>query len=168
MPDAGQMSLHPARQTVERVEKPAPRVAQACEHPEGAGEPDEFPIYVHESALAQIVAQDGEGGLLVGYPYAGYVEVQGFLPAHLPFSAETWTDAAEAMRAWPGKAIVGWARVRAGHGVRLDDPDIVLHSSLFSLPWQVAFVVDPASRKFGFFQWSENRVRPCGFAIVTT
>lgn len=141
-------------------------------------------IYVHQNVLAHAVGYSEtdlkreRGGFLLGglhHDRQVYIEVRAFLPAtatesramSLRFTHDTWaamTRRAEADH--PDELVLGWQHTHPGLGVFLSAYDLFIHRHFFSQPWQIALVVDPRARKFGFFQWHDGRVVDCGFVYV--
>ena len=144
----------------------------------------DYPILVHEAVLEEILEyseQDTDrelGGFLTGNVQGGerrHVEVKHFLPAvdahskaaSLTFTHETWAAMTrEVGESHPDDAIVGWQHTHPGFGVFLSGYDLFIHRHFFNEPWQIAMVVDPREREFGFFQWRGNQVIDCGFVCV--
>lgn len=112
------------------------------------------------------------GGVLLGSAFRNaselYVEVQAALPAqtddhgpiHFTFNADAWAqihrDRAEK---YPELDIVGWFHTHPGLGIFFSGDDVVVHSAAFVLPWHVAMVVDPLSKRMGCFAWDEGELR---------
>jgi len=143
-----------------------------------------FPILVHESVLEEILAyseQDVDrelGGFLTGAVYGGerkHVEISHFLPAvdahskaaSLTFTHDTWAAMTrEVGERYPDEVIAGWQHTHPGFGVFLSGYDLFIHRHFFNEPWQIAMVVDPREREFGFFQWRGDQIVDCGFVCV--
>ncbi len=112
------------------------------------------------------------GGVLLGSAFrkAGelFVEVQAALPAqtddhgpiHFTFNADAWAqihrDRAEKH---PELDIVGWFHTHPGLGIFFSGDDVVVHSAAFVLPWHVAMVIDPLSKRLGCFAWDEGELK---------
>ena len=146
--------------------------------------PDAHPIFVHESAIDEILdysAQDLRheiGGFLVGGFFEDeqpYIEISNFLPAlgthsssaTLRITHDTWSQAnQEVSERFPDEKIVGWQHTHPGLGVFLSGYDMFIHRNFFSEPWQVAMVVDPRRQEFAFFQWQNDQVVDCGFVCI--
>jgi proteasome lid subunit RPN8/RPN11 len=142
------------------------------------------PIYIHERVLDAILdysEQDATrelGGFLIGGPpddRAWRVEVREFLPAvdarsrhaSLTFTHDTWSALTRQVGAnFPGEHIVGWQHTHPNFGVFLSGYDLFIHRNFFRESWQVALVVDPVRREFGFYQWLNDEVVGCGFHRV--
>jgi len=62
------------------------------------------------------------------------------------FTQATWTHIhAVREQSYPNLAIVGWYHTHPGFGVVFSDMDVFVHKSFFSLPTQIALVIDPLS-----------------------
>lgn len=113
------------------------------------------------------------GGVLLGAAFrkAGelFVEVHAALPAetddhgpiHFTFNADAWArvhrDRAER---YPELDIVGWFHTHPGLGIFFSGDDVVVHSAAFVLPWHVALVIDPLSKRIGCFGWDDAELKP--------
>ena len=119
-------------------------------------------------ALARQSPADG-GGVLVGTadPVLGLVVVLGSEP--LPPDAQTSRSVEFTPASWahmidvvierhPGQRIVGWYHAHAGSGVFLSGHDLLIHTTFFSQPWQVAYVVDPTRDERGLFAWRGQQI----------
>jgi len=167
------------------VPKPAPvpaAVRPSCVL--GTLRDDVLAVYVHERVLEDIlnysekdVSRELGGFLIGGFHLDGgpYVEVRHFLAAgdirshatSLTFTHETWAGVnREVDRQFPGALIVGWQHTHPRLGVFLSGYDLFLHRHFFREPWQVALVVDPVRREFGFFQWCGTDIVGSGFVCV--
>lgn len=115
---------------------------------------------------------DEIGGLLVGeaFRWQGrlYVEVDHAIagegmkagPAHVTFTAETWSHLlAEQERLLPGKQVVGWYHSHPRMGIFLSDMDLAIHRHFFDQEWHVALVVNGQDRIAGFFAWDGSDIR---------
>ncbi len=167
---------------IQPTDKPMPADdAAAGARSTGTLHPGAPRIFVYEDVLGEMIhysEQDQKretGGFLLGGLHRDrqvYVEVRGFLPAtgtasratSLRFTHETWaamTRQAEAEH--PGELVLGWHHTHPRLGVFLSAYDLFIHRHFFSQPWQIAVVVDPCQRQFGFFQWLGDHVVDCGF-----
>jgi len=83
------------------------------------------------------------------------------------FPAEAFIRAHQQWRTWSTDEVaarpdalyvVGWCHTHPGHGVFLSQPDLEVHHRKFSLPFQVALVLDPlatdADRRLGLVAWT--------------
>jgi proteasome lid subunit RPN8/RPN11 len=144
----------------------------------GGGEPEEPEVYLHVSAVEQVMRhmredQDHElGGLLCGQAAEDgggrFLTMTGAVAATLAhgerlcltFTHEAWAAMlAEKERLYPGEAIVGWYHTHPGLGVFLSAPDQFIHSSFFAAPTQVALVIDPRTFVWGLFHWHGDELR---------
>ena len=118
------------------------------------------------------------GGFLLGGVYGEspqYVVIKHFHPAleaqgnsaSLTFTHETWaTLTRESELNHPGESLVGWQHTHPGFGIFLSGYDLFIHKNFFAQTWQVALVVDPRRKEFGFFHWRGGEVRDCGFVCA--
>jgi proteasome lid subunit RPN8/RPN11 len=72
-------------------------------------------------------------------------------PTHLQFRAESWQPVWDRLHLNPGLKIVGWYHTHPRLGVFLSGTDLRTQRLYFSAPWQIAVVIDPASREIGYF-----------------
>jgi proteasome lid subunit RPN8/RPN11 len=143
------------------------------------------PVVVLREALLEDLLEYSEqdltrerGGFLLGGVYGQspqYVVVRHFHPAlqaqgnsaSLTFTHETWAALTrETERSFPTETLVGWQHTHPGFGIFLSGYDLFIHKNFFAEPWQVAMVVDPRKREFGFFHWRGGEVRDCGFVCA--
>lgn len=129
-------------------------------------------VFMGQGALAAIDAHarddlDRElGGVLLGTAACSaegtIVVVEAAIPAlhtdasrgSVTFTHDTWEEINRIKdRDHPDKRIVGWYHTHPGFGLFLSDYDVFIHRNFFSLPWQVALVVDPRKGESGFFVW---------------
>jgi proteasome lid subunit RPN8/RPN11 len=124
---------------------------------------------VHEHAAAS----DHEiGGLLLGEAFTWqdrtWVEVEVALPgemtdagpAHVTFTAETWSQLLRRKeREFPDKSIVGWYHSHPRMGIFLSGMDLTIQQHFFPQPWHVALVVNGQHRTAGFFAWQQEEIR---------
>jgi proteasome lid subunit RPN8/RPN11 len=138
-------------------------------------------VVVREQALDEMIVYSEQeltkerGGFLLGGVYGQspqYVIVRHFHPAleaqgnsaSLTFTHETWaTLTRESELNHPGESLVGWQHTHPGFGIFLSGYDLFIHKNFFAQTWQVALVVDPRRKEFGFFHWRNGEVRDCGF-----
>lgn len=129
-----------------------------------------FPEAVEEIA-AHTVSDTGRevGGVLMGAAYRHdgelFVDVRHALPAHtsdhgpihFTFNADAWSQIHRDRAAQhPDLDIVGWFHTHPGLGIFFSADDVVVHSAAFVLPWHVALVIDPLSRRMGAFAWKKG------------
>jgi proteasome lid subunit RPN8/RPN11 len=143
-----------------------------------------MPIYVHESVLEAALDHSESdpsrelGGFLIGGLHEDertYVEVRHFVPAidaqsraaSLTFTHQTWARLNQEVQArFSDELVVGWHHTHPKFGVFLSAYDLFIHRHFFDQPWQIALVVDPLRREFGFFQWHHGDIVDCGFVCV--
>ena len=153
--------------------------------PLGAVYGDTLAIVIRESVLEEILhysETDMEreiGGFLLGQTDEDEelcVEIKHFLPASqteshtasLTFTHDTWSAMSREVEArFPDQSVVGWHHTHPGLGVFLSGYDLFIHRNFFSAPWQMALVVDPQQKEFGFYQWRKGRITDCGFICTT-
>jgi len=104
------------------------------------------------------------GGILVGsvhHDRGEFVLATGAIPAkysqesraNLTFTHACWQYMlAEQERSFPGTVIVGWYHTHPGYGLFLSGQDLYIHRSFFTLPHQVAVVVDPIAGALALFR----------------
>jgi proteasome lid subunit RPN8/RPN11 len=111
------------------------------------------------------VYRDGSGPFLrIDAAIRG--DFAGSAAAQVTFTAETWTHIQAVMdRDYPDRRIVGWYHSHPGFGIFLSDMDLFIHGNFFNLPWQVAFVHDPASREDGMFLWRDGKAERSPYAV---
>ena len=166
---------------VEPIPKPAP---DARGRSLGNLYRDGIWVFIHEHILEEIIVfseQDmtcERGGFLLGGLHndrVTYVEIRHFLPAlaaesraaSLTFTHQTWAAMNRQVEtSFPDELVVGWHHTHPGFGVFLSGYDLFIHRNFFDQSWQVALVVDPQRREFGFFHWRDGRVKDCGFVTV--
>ena len=79
------------------------------------------------------------------------------------FTQEAWSHILEIKdAAYPGLRIVGWYHSHPTFGIFISSQDQFIQTTLFSQPWQVAFVVDPISGDEGFFVWHKGGLARVG------
>ena len=79
------------------------------------------------------------------------------------FTQEAWSHILETKdAAYPELRIVGWYHSHPAFGIFISSQDQFIQTTLFSQPWQVAFVVDPVSGDEGFFVWHEGALAKVG------
>jgi len=142
-------------------------------------------VVVREQALDEMIVYSEQeltkerGGFLLGGVYGQspqYVVVRHFHPAleaqgnsaSLTFTHETWaTLTRESEANHPGESLVGWQHTHPGFGIFLSGYDLFIHKNFFAQTWQVALVIDPRRKEFGFFHWRNGEVRDCGFVCAS-
>ena len=121
-----------------------------------------------ESSLARESSGD-RGGVLVGTadPALGLVVILAAEPlppggpgsGSLEFTPAVWSHMVDVViQRHPGQRIVGWYHGHIGSGVFLSGHDLLIHTTYFGQPWQVAYVVDPTTDERGIFAWRGQRV----------
>jgi len=141
-------------------------------------------IILREDVLDAILDFSGQdltrerGGFLLGQVLGENpqcVVIRHFHPAvqalgslsSLTFTHESWASLNREIEAnFPRESLVGWQHTHPGLGVFLSTQDLFIQRNFFTLPWQLALVVDPRRQEFGFFQWRSGEVRDCGFVCV--
>ena len=127
-------------------------------------------LYLHAEAGRVLLhhalsATDREvGGILVGTVHRDrgeFVLATGAIPAkysqesraHLTFTHACWQYMlAEQERRFPGTVVVGWYHTHPGYGLFLSGQDLYIHRGFFTLPHQVAVVVDPLAGALALFR----------------
>ena len=122
------------------------------------------------------------GGVFVGgyYTYNSieFVTIDDFIEGQytqsralaVKFTHETWAAIQRDKEyLYPDKQIVGWYHTHPRSGVYFSQRDVFVHKNFFSLPWQVALVIDPNNGEYKFFQWDsdEEDVVECGHYFLT-
>src|SRR5205085_10685180 len=111
------------------------------------------------------VYRDAAGPFLL-IDAAGRGDCAGSSAAQVRFTAETWKHIQGVMeKEHPQQRIVGWYHTHPGFGIFLSDMDLFIHGNFFNLPWQVAFVYDPANGEEGMFVWREGKAQREKFAL---
>ncbi|MEK7812549.1 MAG: Mov34/MPN/PAD-1 family protein [Candidatus Desantisbacteria bacterium] len=143
-------------------------------------------IFVEMSALINIYRhaksspQKEVGGFLVGYPMqeketlfvlitdATHAQHAHSMGEALSFTHQTWKmlDCQMGER-FKDKYVVGWYHTHPGLGLFMSHYDSFIHNNFFSLPWQLALVVDPATENHMFFQKKNNRLAESGYYFYT-
>ncbi|HZD11749.1 MAG TPA: Mov34/MPN/PAD-1 family protein [Candidatus Binatia bacterium] len=132
-------------------------------------------LLLFPAAVDQIVAHATSdtysevGGVLLGAAYRHgdqlFVEVHRALPAlssdhgpiHFTFNADAWSQIHRDREAhYPGLDIVGWFHTHPGLGIFFSGDDVIVHSAAFVLPWHLALVLDPLSKRIGGFMWERD------------
>lgn len=142
-----------------------------------------FPEAIKQfSAHATSDLQSEVGGVLLGAAYRQgaelYVEVRAALPVlsndhgpvHFTFNADAWSQIhRDRTEQYPDLNIVGWFHTHPGLGIFFSGDDVIVHSAAFVLPWHVAIVVDPLSKRMGAFAWDARKLEalPGFFEILT-
>jgi len=89
-----------------------------------------------------------------------FIVVEAALPArhtrqgrtHLTFTHDSLVELHEELEArYPTRRLVGWYHTHPGMDVFLSGYDLWLHEHFFPFSWQVALVIEPQSRRGGFF-----------------
>jgi len=104
------------------------------------------------------------GGILLGEAYTDtsgghFVLVKEAVPAaategsatHLQFRPESWHLVWARLDATKELCIVGWYHTHPRLGVFLSGTDLKTQRLYFSLPWQIAVVIDPVADEIGYF-----------------
>ena len=129
-------------------------------------------VFLEESCLKSMekhAANDilrEQAGILCGHAYVDggqlYVNITAALPvdtvsdsAHFAFHETSWQ--AIWNRLDDNSTILGWYHTHPGMGVFLSATDLRTQKLHFSLPWQIAIVIDPVSGQSGVFAGSEGQ-----------
>ena len=143
-------------------------------------------VLVRGEVLAQVrrhAAEDLDhelGGVLVGTASScetgTVVYIEGAIAAEhtqsmrgsITFTHETWAQiSARREQDFADKRIIGWYHTHPGFGIFLSEYDLFIHRNFFSLPWQVALVLDPRAETSGVFVWQDGEiVGPAGLQVV--
>lgn len=76
--------------------------------------------------------------------------------ASLTFTHDSWNEAYREMdENHKEKIMLGWFHSHPGYGIFLSGMDMFIENNFFSLPYQVAYVVDPCADTYGFFGWEK-------------
>lgn len=143
-------------------------------------------IFVREKLLDKVLSHicahrsREVGGVLVGgyhtYNTMRFIEVRGFIRAEhtvsrtlsLTFTHETWEAIHQKKKElYPDERVLGWYHSHPRSGIYFSGNDVFIHQNFFSLEWQVALVVDPQKRDFGFFQWNGESVERRGYYFIS-
>jgi proteasome lid subunit RPN8/RPN11 len=115
------------------------------------------------------------GGFLLGNRYRcpnsgrAYVIVDQVTPARftesnevrLSFTVDAWAQLGDELDGkFHGKTVIGWYHSHPRMDVFLSTYDVTIHEERFVDPWTTALVVEPESRRAGFFCWSDGRLNP--------
>lgn len=151
----------------------------------GTLHPDAPVIVVRGDVIDGLIAYSNcdlrreQGAFLLGLHHTGsreVVAIRHFLPAaatrpasgSLTFTHDTWATLRREMeQRYPDEQLLGWHHTHPGLGIFLSPYDQFLHRQVFHEPWQVALVVDPRRREFGFFQWHRGALVDCGFVLAS-
>lgn len=138
--------------------------------------------HVHKQ-IAQF-AQDNRGkecaGLLLGIvestSHNRIVHITAAVPANgaeadstrIRISLAAW---AEMLRVrdtdFPELRVLGWFHSHSSWGFFMSDADVFIHRQFFPHPNMVAYVLDPATGRDGFFYWHDGRINICpSFGVV--
>lgn len=80
-------------------------------------------------------------------------------PASLTFTHEAWDEVNDVLaRDYPDQRMVGWYHSHPRFGIFLSEYDTFIQANFFSMPWQLAYVVDPVLGKAGFFGWENDQL----------
>ncbi len=134
-------------------------------------------VFVRSAVLGEVQAHAAEdlntelGGVLVGTAAAAAEGTLVFVEASIralhtdaargsvTFTHDTWEQINRIKdRDHPDKRIVGWYHTHPGFGLFLSNYDQFIHRNFFSLPWQVAWVVDPRAQESGVFVWKDGEL----------
>jgi proteasome lid subunit RPN8/RPN11 len=127
---------------------------------------------VARDAIDEHVSSDThveKGGILVGNvdDSTGRVTIVAAVPANravsapasLTFTHEAWDEVNDILaRDYPDHRMVGWYHSHPRFGIFLSEYDTFIQSNFFSMPWQLAYVVDPVLGNAGFFGWESDQL----------
>jgi proteasome lid subunit RPN8/RPN11 len=83
--------------------------------------------------------------------------------ASFTYTHESWEEITRQRdQRFPDHDIVGWYHTHPSFGIFLSHHDLFIHQNFFSLPLQVAYVVDPINQTRGFFQWRDGAMAQVG------
>jgi proteasome lid subunit RPN8/RPN11 len=140
--------------------------------PPGLDSPGGLIVLVEQQALEglhEYLASDTlreHGGVLVGQPYLDpetgryFTVVRVAIPAHetegspvhLQFTPNTWAYISGIIEEnYPEMIVAGWYHSHPRLGVFMSTTDQATQAAFFNHPWNFAVVVDPISRKTGWF-----------------
>ncbi|PJB28572.1 hypothetical protein CO110_09215 [Candidatus Desantisbacteria bacterium CG_4_9_14_3_um_filter_40_11] len=143
-------------------------------------------IFVDMAALIKVYrhakssSQKEVGGFLIGYPMLEkeklFVQITDVTPAQhiqstgeaLSFSHQTWKmlDCQMSER-FRDKYVLGWYHTHPGIGLFLSPYDTFIHNHFFSLFWQIALVIDPATENHMFFSKKNKKLAESGNYFYT-
>ncbi len=133
--------------------------------------------FLKDQNLTPLREQEGQipeiGGILLGKPFFSdenknyRVLVEEFVPIdpeyhdryQLEFSAQSMArDLGNIQDQFPELLLVGWFHTHPGHGLFLSKPDLRIHDSFFTEPYQFAMEIDSLSTRLdtGFFTRMKN------------
>lgn len=90
---------------------------------------------------------------------AKYTRMHG---ASVTYTPESWryvNDRLEEMYPDGTAVIVGWYHTHPGFGIFLSGMDLFIHQNFFTQQWHIALVLDPLSKRSGFFCWDREMSR---------
>ena len=62
---------------------------------------------------------------------------------------------------YPEHRILGWFHSHSAFGVFMSEADLFLHRHFFPHPNMIAYVIDPATGRDGFFYWKDGEIAVC-------
>lgn len=141
--------------------------------------PGDVLVIVAQEALQQVRGHSISnlraevGGTLLGSAFRHgqqiVVQIKAALPArnddhgpvHFKFTADAWRQLNHDRETqYADLNVVGWFHTHPGLGVFYSGDDVVVHSTSFTLPWQVGLVVDPIRNEACFFGWRDGALAP--------
>ncbi|MDX1615193.1 MAG: hypothetical protein R3300_12845 [Candidatus Promineifilaceae bacterium] len=90
---------------------------------------------------------------------AKHTRMQG---ASVTYTPESWRyvhDRLAELYPEEDAVILGWYHTHPGFGIFLSGMDQFIHQHFFTQPWHVALVLDPLSKRSGFFCWDREQLR---------
>lgn len=151
----------------------------------GKSSPDDVKIYIHQTVFKNLEKHASKnlekevGNILIGNTVkfldkeviiisdsieAKYTDSSA---ASLTFTHRSW-DYIHKIRdkKFSNSKIVGWQHTHPNYGIFLSSYDIFIQENFFSLPFQLAYVIDPVQNERGFFAWRNNKIEKVnGFYI---
>lgn len=88
---------------------------------------------------------------------ARHTRMQG---ASVTYTPESWRYVTDKLNErYPNEeaVIVGWYHTHPGFGIFLSGMDLFIHKHFFTQSWHVALVLDPLTRRSGFFCWDRTQ-----------
>jgi proteasome lid subunit RPN8/RPN11 len=165
---------------------PSSQPAEFVTYPWGDVENKDIVIFLDIKALIKIYRHSKSsvnkevGGFLVGYPLKEedklFVQIVDATPAQhvhskgeaLSFTHQTWKMLdCQMNERFKGKHVVGWYHTHPGLGLFMSPYDTFIHNHFFSLPWQIALVIDPATENQMFFQKKNKKMIASGYYLYT-
>ena len=163
------------------IEEPFPEARSLLWRPKAAGGPPAPALLITQEAFLAVnrhVAETLErelGGFLLGNRYRcpnsglEYVIIDQFSEAkfiesnevRLSFTLDAWAQLGDELSGkFYGKLLVGWYHSHPRMDVFLSAFDVAIHEERFAEPWMTALVIEPETKRGGFFGWWDGRLNP--------